>query len=628
MRLFIAVFLLASFSPVTGKEIPEWIRSRVSSEYAPVSKKTDAVLLYSDTRIEYRNGMATCQEKRLYKILKLDGLGYGTLHLDLNEDTRISGIEGFRFDSSGNLLEKLKSENIVRSAFNEHFFDDCKQLMASFETIETGDIVAFEYETREKLFFGQMFIPFGDIIEIARMQIETPPGALCAILNDPGRSVQTSGSTYSITGRPATKVEDGCPPLRERIPFVAIVFEPEPDRTWEAVSRKTWQRTQEIARLSEKTKADLQDLLAVRDRNEFIRQTLDHVSHSIRYVDIEVGDNRFIPRPVDLVHQKKYGDCKDMAYYAVAILREGGVNAHPVLALTDSYGPVFEEFPSDQFNHVVVAVELDSSSIELQNMEINGRPCLLADPTDRHTIPPKIGPELETTRILPVTETGSPLATVPSSPAASNHVKYDIDIVFSKDRNGSIQMLETAEGHYAANHRSFRESMEKAKENESYREYLHALVPGAEMHDFDVENEPASDTFRTRIHFSTRNLGTDAEDHIVFVPNIIDANRKGFQQRTRESDLVLAFLSSRTISVDLDVDPAYRIDGVPSDASVDNDFFSGSLVTRSNGNNLHLEVGIVWKVDRITVDRYAEFRKLYQDYLKLAKSPVTLVRQM
>ena len=628
MRILVTFLLLAGFSPALGKEIPEWIQSRISTEYTPVSKKTDAVLLYSDTRIEYRNETAICQEKRLYKILKLDGLGYGTLQLDIDEDTKVAGVKGFRFDSSGNLLEKLKSENIIRSAFNEHFFDDCKQLMASFETIETGDIVAFEYETREKLFFRQMFIPFGDIIEIAQMQIETPPGALCAILNDPGRTVQTAGSTYSISGRPATKVEDGCPPLRERIPFVAILFEPEPDRTWEAVSRKTWQRTQDIARLSEKTRTDLKDLLAVRDRKDFILKTLDHVSHSIRYVDIENGDSRFIPRPVDLVHQKKYGDCKDMAYYAVAILREGGVVAHPVLALTGNYGPVFEEFPSDQFNHVIVAIELDPSYIELKNIELGGKPYLIADPTDRHTIPPKIGPELENTRILPITESGYPLATVPHSPAESNRVTYDIDIVFSKDRNGSVEMLETAGGHYAATQRSFRETMEKSKENESYRKYLNALVPGAEMHGFDVESDPASDIFHTRIHFTSRNLGTETDDGIIFVPNIIDAARKGFQQRTRESDLVLSFLSSRTIVIDLDVDPAYRIDGVPSDASVDNEFFSGSLKTRLNGSKLHLEAGIVWKVDRIGADRYSEFRKLYQEYLKLVKSPVTLVRQL
>lgn len=605
-----------------GDAVPQWVSDRVARPYTPVSEDTDAILLYADTRISYRRGEITFREKRLYRILKVDGLTYGTLNLDITKDTDISDLEGYRLDGSGKLLETLEKENIKRYGFNDHFFDDNEQFSASFKGVETGDFIAFEYELEEAPFFKQRLIPMGSAIEVAEKRVTVPAEAVCAVLNDPEGVVRTQGTVYSVEARPALKVEDGGPALRERRPYLGILFEPAPVRTWEAHSRMVWQQTHEMTELSDETRQDLRELLAIADRSEFIRRTLKTVAETVRYVAIETGEERFIPRDVNRVHQRKYGDCKDMAYYAVAILRAGGVTADPVMTLTRRHGPVFESFPMHQFNHVVVAVTLDDKTRDLQNMEIDGTPVLIADLTDKHTHLSMIGDHLEDACILPVTQNGSPLLKIPAAPAEASCKRYDIQIAFGADRSAEVTLLETHTGHLAAYEKSFREGMKKQDETEIYRDWIQDLVPGAEMQAMSVD---ISDTeVRTEVTFSAGNLGTDVNDVIYYVPNVVDARKKGYRQRKRESDLVFSYRTSRAVDIAVTVDPVFQIVSVPKARTMDTDYFTASLETVRDGQSVSYRIRFAWKENRIPSNAYPTFRKQYRKYLKLAKAPIQL----
>ncbi|HPQ39860.1 MAG TPA: DUF3857 domain-containing protein, partial [bacterium] len=573
-------------------------------------------------QISYRKGDITFTEKRLYKIVKVDGLAYGSLDLDISKDTDIDDLEGYRLDESGKLLETLEKENIKRTGYSDHFFDDHEQFSASFKGLETGDFVAFEYELEDELFFKQQMIAMGASIEIAEKRVTVPEGVRCAVLNDPEGAVSVSGNVYTVKSRPALKAEDNGPALRERIPFLGILFEGSTEPTWESHSRMVWEMTREIPVLSDATRQELQALPAVQNREEFIRRTLKHVSENVRYVAIEDGEGRFIPRDVNLVHQRQYGDCKDMAYYAVAILRTGGVTAHPVLALTRRAGPVFEEFPMHQFNHVIVAVELDGETMGLKNFEIGGKPVLIADLTDKYTAVPMIGDHLEDTSILPVMETGAPLLKIPAAPPVESSRNYVLDITFGADRSIAVKLTETKRGHAAAAEKSFRENMKQKDENEIYRDWIHDMVPGAEMKDVTVEMDARE--VRTEVTFTAGNLGTDVNDIIYFIPNLVDARKKGYTQRTRESDMVLSHRSVKEVRVNVTVDPTFRIQKIPEAGIVESDFFTGSLDARQNGQTVSYDVRFEWKVNRIPADAYPDFRKEYRKYLKVAKAPIQL----
>ena len=89
-----------------------------------------------------------------------------------------------------------------------------------------------------------------------------------------------------------------------------------------------------------------------------ILDVIDFVSGNINYVDIELGVGGYVPHPCRFVLEKRYGDCKDMAFLAAAMLREKGIDAYPVLAKSRRHGRVYPEFAGNQFNHVILGVQL------------------------------------------------------------------------------------------------------------------------------------------------------------------------------------------------------------------------------------------------------------------------------
>lgn len=622
MLLIIFIMVFITVSPVYGKHVPEWVRTNITEPYMPVSKETDAALLYSDTQIGCRNGIITSQEKRLYHILRLEGQQYGSLYLDLLKGTKVSGLKGFRLNASGDLLETLQKKNIHHTAFSEQLHDDARQLFAHFKNIDTGDYAAFEYEIAQEPFFKTALYSFGDRIEIAVKHIRIPDGAACVILNDPDNTIEKSGSTYTTRTQPAIDVEENGPSFKERIPFIGIIYEPDTDNSWISFSRQFWKLTQDIPRLSDASGQDLQFLLTIRNREEFIRRTLNHVSETVRYIAIAVGDGRIIPSPVDLVHSKKYGDCKDMTYYALAILKEGGVTAWPVLAQTKSNGPVFESFPAFQFNHAIIAVELDADSSELKNIEFDGRPYLIADLTDKYTAPPMIQPALENTKILPITKNGSSLVTLAGASAGKTLKKQAVHWTFHADRSADITLTETVSGHFASQTLLTLDSIKKQKEDEMYRKRVQGFVPGADMTHVSVEYHP--ETVVTRYEFTAQNMGTDLDKKLYLIPNIIQADAVGYRRRNRESDLVIPFYYSRQVDITVDIDSAYRIESIPETNELENDYFSASCSANRQGNQVSVTVLFSWKTDRITPGQYTEFRQLFQDYLKMAKSQIVL----
>ena len=97
------------------------------------------------------------------------------------------------------------------------------------------------------------------------------------------------------------------------------------------------------------------------------------VSKKVRYMGRTPEKDRpgFEPHDVEITFDKKYGVCRDKAALLVAMLREAGLDAYPVLI---SVGVKRDpEVPDPDFNHAIVTVQLKPGDY------------LLMDPTDENT---------------------------------------------------------------------------------------------------------------------------------------------------------------------------------------------------------------------------------------------------
>jgi transglutaminase-like putative cysteine protease len=104
-----------------------------------------------------------------------------------------------------------------------------------------------------------------------------------------------------------------------------------------------------------------------------IKALFYYVSKNVRYMGLTPEKDRpgFEPHDVCLTFDKNYGVCRDKAALLVAMLREAGLNAYPVLiSVGVRRDPVV---PDPDFNHAIVSVELEKGKY------------LLMDPTDENT---------------------------------------------------------------------------------------------------------------------------------------------------------------------------------------------------------------------------------------------------
>jgi lipoprotein NlpI/transglutaminase-like putative cysteine protease len=90
---------------------------------------------------------------------------------------------------------------------------------------------------------------------------------------------------------------------------------------------------------------------------EQLRNALDFVQTQIRYFGTEMGAHSHRPAPPDKVLAQRFGDCKDKVALLIAIVRDLGFEAEPVMVSTQLRDAVSSTLPSPlAFNHAIAVV--------------------------------------------------------------------------------------------------------------------------------------------------------------------------------------------------------------------------------------------------------------------------------
>jgi len=95
----------------------------------------------------------------------------------------------------------------------------------------------------------------------------------------------------------------------------------------------------------------------VNEPDDKIAVLYEYLQKNFRYVSIQLGIGGWMPATVEDVAAKKYGDCKGLTLLMQAMLKEVGISSNytKVLAGRDKED-IDTEFPSNQFNHIILKV--------------------------------------------------------------------------------------------------------------------------------------------------------------------------------------------------------------------------------------------------------------------------------
>ncbi|MDB5694209.1 MAG: tetratricopeptide repeat protein, partial [Alphaproteobacteria bacterium] len=98
------------------------------------------------------------------------------------------------------------------------------------------------------------------------------------------------------------------------------------------------------------------------------------VQDRVRYFALAIGDGGYVPEKADRTWSRKYGDCKGKTVLLLALLKDLGVEAEPVLVSSESGDLIGARLPQvAAFNHVIVRARIDGRSYWLDGTRLGDR---------------------------------------------------------------------------------------------------------------------------------------------------------------------------------------------------------------------------------------------------------------
>ena len=155
--------------------------------------------------------------------------------------------------------------------------------------------------------------------------------------------------------------------------------------TWAAFGEWYRKLNQGRNELGASTRAYLDSLRASypHDKAGLTKAIYKHMQNKVRYISIQLGIGGFQAIPALEVERAGYGDCKGLTNYFAAMLNYCYIPSNHVLIQAGAEVPdLLPDFPSSQFNHVFLAVPVESDTLWFESTSQNSPPAYTGSFTD------------------------------------------------------------------------------------------------------------------------------------------------------------------------------------------------------------------------------------------------------
>ncbi len=507
-----------------------------------------------------------------------------------------------------------------------------------FPALEKGSIIEVEYEVVSKKdnifadFFGDQFYigdsryePTAD----AEYVLITPksrnfywkyigpnyPASVLAgsppdLKEEPAIKETNDERTYQwrFNHLPALPREPLMPAAVEILPYIKVTtFE-----TWSDMSNWYWNLIEDQLKpgpvVKERLEFVIQDYRRKRglpqEREltdwEKVRAVNEYVNTGIRYLGLEFGIDGFKPHQVDEICNAQYGDCKDKASLAIAMLGELGIEARMVILRTTDKGEIDYELPSlNLFNHAIYYLpDLDG-----KDYWIDGTATFF----DASELPP--GDQGSYSLII---EPGGDyfFKRIRYSEAPDNGGEYTTALRIDEQGNAEGVRISEFRGLYNPIVRRTYENETKARE--VVERILVSRYPGSSSSNIDLSNlEDYAASERLAYELTIPQFGTEQGSQLVFPTTLFtdDLSQRYAQLTNREYDLVLSYPWTRTNIMRFEMPRDGDAIEVPADRTLKSEFGEYTRESIVEGKNVEIRETLVFLPVRVEKDKYAEFRE-------------------
>lgn len=333
------------------------------------------------------NGRKTTERTILVKINKKQFNWLSHIEIGHNPKQEFSFKFARVLDSEGNFLRKLKKKDILTRnnlSYSTFYQDD---LITEFDLYwnEYPYQIEYSYTITEEEFLNIVWwtpLQYTNVPTIeSSLEVNVP--------TDYSINIKQSGSlTYTESQLEdkriyqwksslvkKTKDEIYSPHLRELIPKVLIV--PVQFKYGIGGSSDSWSSfglwlnhlNEGTDRLPLNEKIIIEELInGIDDKKEIIKKVYYYLQDHTRYVNVAIDVGGLKSYPASYVSRNKYGDCKALTTYMKSMLKSVDIESYyTVINAGENDVEIDVEFPSQQFNHVILVVPLENDTIWIEN---------------------------------------------------------------------------------------------------------------------------------------------------------------------------------------------------------------------------------------------------------------------
>jgi transglutaminase-like putative cysteine protease len=305
-----------------------------------------------------------------------------------------------------------------------------------------------------------------------------------------------------------------------------------------------------------------------------IKNLYQYVQSQTRYVSIQEGIGGWQPFDATTVHNLGYGDCKALTNYTKALLEAAGIKSHySVIKAGRNVEDIITDFPSNQFNHVILCVPIEKDTIWLECTSQNAPMGYLGRFTeDRHA--------------LLITENGGVLAKTPKYSKEINTQKRTIHADLLE--NGSVK-LQISTHYNGLQYENISHLIESCKEDRKEYLYLNLDFNSFIINDFSysfIKDVIPSAVDSISI---TVNKYANVSSSRIFVPlNMLNKSTyipKKLDERVSPIQFTFPYCDSD--SIEITYPKKYEIEFMPKDIFITSQFGEFSMKVKSIENRIY-----------------------------------------
>jgi uncharacterized protein DUF3857/transglutaminase superfamily protein len=619
---------------------PSFLRAQTYNvSLIPDSLKKDARAVLRDEEIvlEIKSpGKAVIKERHAYTILNEKGDNLGGYASFYNKFISINSISGILYDMTGKELKKVKKKDMEdRSGVGEYnLIDDTRYKEHDFYCHNYPYTVEYQEEDEQD---GVLYFDNWNPLKSSGVSTQHSKYIIIAPRNYTVRYkplncnitpvITESGDkkiyTWETGNLPARSTEVRGPRWREIAPSVLFApseFEAQGFKgnmtTWEDYGKFINQLRTGRDVLPENIKKKVHELTdSLKDPRQKVYALYDFLQKNTHYISVQLGIGGWQPFPADYVAARRYGDCKALSNYMVALLKEAGIAGKYVEIRAGSDAPaMIEDFPSFQSNHVISCVPMGKDTIWLECTSqtespgymgsfTGGRKAILIDEDGGHVVSTPVYSSKENTRTRTVNAEISP----------EGNLDAEVNTVYT----GILQELP----HGLMNELT-------GEEREKYlNNLLHLPTYKVEKSQYE-ELRGTIPAIKEYLHIVSPNYAGISGKRLFITPDLFDKSAIRLPaDSARKYDFIFDRAYKSSDSIIIKIPPGYRAESVPSDVSINNKFGQYSASMKVMADKIVYYRSREEPIRRFPPSDYGEMVRFYERMYKSDHSRIVLVKQ-